>query len=593
MTTPFLNAGHRLHRKARLPVTGWVGAAAIIMCAAVPLRAQAQTAGLSSVPQGSPLPRVLPPAPPRVAPGLGAAPVQHLDQVVPGASVRVTEAETRGITAYPPGHFAALLASLTGDVDQGRIEQVRQAILAAYREDGYVFTAVAASLESGGRLVFSATEGRIVEVKLDGNIGPAGVQVLRFLNRLTEAPVLSVATLERWLLLAQDVPGVALRTVLRPSAGDPGALSLVAQVSRRPFSGLLTADNRGFRSTGPEQVLGSISANSFTEYGEHTDATLFYTARYTELFGQVSTELFIGASGLKVKLYAGRGTNDPTGSLGALGYHGETTVVGTQISYPLIRSRQETLNVAAFFDALQSHVDTASSNVATLASRDNLRVVRLGADYALRDVVLGADLVAVNNASLRLSRGLTGFGASRNGDKIAGRVGERVDFTKVALEMSRTQTLFAPYENATVALQVLGVGQYSTDLLPSAEKYFLGGNRLNRGFYSGEVSGDRAMSLSIEPQLNTSFVAPDWLGGAEIGTQGYAFYDWGETWESQKADHNTVLQSVGTGVRLFLPHDVELDLEGVNRLSRRPQGAASNVPALGHQAVYWRMVARF
>ena len=582
-----------MHRKASLAVVGWIGAAAIVLCSAAPGGALAQAPGLSAVPQGSPLPRVLPASPPSVAPGLAAPPAQHLDQVVPGASVKVIEAETRGVTAYPPGHFANLLAPLTGDVDQGRIEQARLAILAAYREDGYVFTAVSASLESGGRLVFSATEGRIVEVKLDGNIGPAGVQVLRFLNHLTEAPVLDVATLERWLLLAQDVPGVSLRTVLRPSQGDPGALSLVAQVSRRPFSGLATADNRGYKSTGPEQILGSISANSFTEYGEHTDATLFYTARYTELFGQVATELFLGASGLKVKIYAGRGTNDPTGALGALGYHGETTVVGTQISYPLIRSRQQTLNLAAFFDALQSHVDTASSNVTTLASRDNLRVLRLGADYALRDVVLGADRVAVNNASLRLSRGITGFGASRNGDKIAGRVGERVDFTKVSMELSRTQTLFTPFADATVALQVLGAGQYSTDLLPSAEKYFLGGNRLNRGFYSGEVCGDRAMALSIEPQLNTSFVAPGWLGGAEIGTQGYVFYDWGETWESQKADHNSVLESAGLGVRLFLPRDIELDIEGVNRLSRRPQGASSNVSALGHQAIYWRIVARF
>jgi hemolysin activation/secretion protein len=399
--------------------------------------------------------------------------------------------------------------------------------------------------------------------------------------------------LERWLLLAQDVPGITLRTVLRPSAGDPGALSLVAQVSRKSVSGILTADNRGYKGTGPEQILASLSANSFTEYGEHTDATFFYTARYTELFGQISTELFLGASGLKVRLYAGKGTNDPSGSLGQLGYHGETAIAGMSLSYPLVRRRQETLNLAAFFDALRSHVDTASSGIKTLASHDNLRVVRFGADYALRDVLLGSDQSAVTNINLRVSKGLTALGASPQGEKLAGRVGERIGFTKVGLEISRTQVLFSPFEDATVALQVLAAGQYSGDVLPSAEKFYLGGLRLNRGFYSGEVTGDRAGSLAIEPQLNTSFVTPDVLGGLEVGTQGYLFYDWGETWESQKSDHNARIESAGVGVRLFFPENIEFDIEAVNRLTRKPQGASSNVAALQHSAIYWRLVGRF
>ena len=61
-----------------------------------------------------------------------------------------------------------------------------------------------------GRLRFVVTEGRIASVKLDGDIGPAGTQVLRFLNRLTEKQPIDSVTLERYLLLAQDVPGVTL-----------------------------------------------------------------------------------------------------------------------------------------------------------------------------------------------------------------------------------------------------------------------------------------------------------------------------------------------------------------------------------------------
>jgi hemolysin activation/secretion protein len=546
---------------------------------------------VQQVPAGSPLPRVLPPETPSVAPGL-PVPAAPLQAPLSGARLDVTSAELRGSTVYPPGHFTALLAPLRGSVDQTVIEGVRQQILAAYRADGYVFTAVSSAIDPSGRLVFTATEGRIVEVKLDGNIGPAGKQVLRFLNHLTEASPIDIATLERWLLLAQDVPGITLRTVLRPSAGDPGALSLVAQVSRKKFSGLATADNRGYGSTGPEQFLASVGANSFSEYGERTDATFFYTSRSTELFGQVSTELFLGASGLKLRVYAGKGTTDPTGSLGQIGYHGDTFVTGTSLSYPVIRRRQQTLTASAYFDVLDSSIDTSSNGVSTLASRDNLRVVRLGADYAAQDVWLGAERGALSLISLRLSQGLDGLGSTRSG-QLAARPGERVDFTKVSFEASRTQTLFRPWADATVAVQALVAGQYSGDVLPSSEKFFLGGLRFNRGFYSGQVTGDKALTAALELQLNTTFAIPYPGNPFDLPTQFYGFYDWGQTWESQRSDPNHRLASTGGGVRMYFPRAIEVDLEGDARLTRRPLGSSGTVNALPGSGFYWRVLGRF
>ena len=53
----------------------------------------------------------------------------------------------------------------------------------------------------------------------------------RFLDRLAAEPVINTATWERYLLLAQDVPGVTVSMVLVPSKDLPGALTLVAQVN--------------------------------------------------------------------------------------------------------------------------------------------------------------------------------------------------------------------------------------------------------------------------------------------------------------------------------------------------------------------------
>ena len=186
---------------------------------------------------GSPIPRVLPPAPPSVAPGTVIPPPSAPGAEVPNRPVHVSSVEVEGVTAYPQPEIAQLAAGLVGPaVPLPQIDAARQAILQRYRSDGYVLTTVSANLDANGRLRFVVTEGRIASVKLDGDIGPAGTQVLRFLNRLTEKQPIDSVTLERYLLLAQDVPGVSLRAVLEPSADKPGALNLIAQVSRQQVS---------------------------------------------------------------------------------------------------------------------------------------------------------------------------------------------------------------------------------------------------------------------------------------------------------------------------------------------------------------------
>ncbi len=506
--------------------------------------------------------------------------------------VVVREVLIDGSSRYEAGRLSAVAGIAPGRVTVGSIEAARQKLVDLYRSDGFVLTTVNRGLDAQGRLRFVITEGRIADVKLDGDIGPAGVQVLRFLERLKDYKPIDAATLERYLLLAQDVPGVTVRSVLRPSTEEPGALTLIAQVSRSWYSGLVTADNRGAPFTGPEQGLAVVSLNSFTQFGERTELSIFRSFNDTQIYGQAAVEVFLGSSGLKLRAYGGSGTADPSGNLRAIGYHGITSIGGVSLSYPVIRTRQQTLNVGGYFDILESNITTGFSPPA-IASRDNLRVLRLGVDYVRQDNWLGSEFSAVNAASLRVSKGTPVLGASRNGDIRAGRLNERTDFGKVNFEASRTQTLYQFGDNSNFALQGTLAGQYSPDVLPAAEKFFLGGPRWNRGYYSGEVTGDTALSAAVELQYNTGFTVDVFSAPREISTQFYGFYDWGETWESQKTDANHRLQSYGLGARVSVTRWTEFNVEGVHRLVRRPQGASSNVSALKSDAFYWRVLTRF
>jgi len=562
---------------------------------AAPAVAQPSGPG-GALPQGSPIPRVLPTPSPRVSPRL-SAPALTSPALGTSGSVAVMSVTVDGATAYASPALAGVTAGLIGPaVPVARIEAARANLLNLYRSDGYALTTVTATIDRQERLRFSVVEGRIVDVKLEGDIGPAGTQVLRFLRHLTEVRPIDTATLERWLLLAQDVPGVTLRAVLQPSADEPGALTLVAQVERKAFGGLLSIDNRAFRLTGTEQGLALFEMDSVTSLGERTQVTAYHTSGNTQNFGQGSVELFLGGSGLKLRAYGGYGEANPAGFLRDIGYRGTTAVFGAALTYPVIRARQQTLNLSLALDAVETSIrtNTGPGGSSIRSGQDALRIARIGADYALEDNLAGNDRAAVNSISVRLSQGLPTFGASSQNEPTASRLNERIDFTKFVLDATRVQTLFQPWTEATVALKGRALGQVTGDVLPPAEKFFLGGAEFNRGYYSGEVTGDNAMVLSAELQLNTRHDASVFGLPLPITAQYYAFYDYGQTWENQRLDANARLSSVGLGLRLTLTQFTEFGLEGVHRNTRFVRSNTSaTVAPLKADALYWRVITRF
>jgi hemolysin activation/secretion protein len=511
---------------------------------------------------------------------------------VPNRTVNISTVSVEGSTVYSAAELARYTTGLTGPaVPLAQLDAARQTILQRYRGDGYLLTTVSATLDAGN-LRFVVTEGRIASVKLDGDIGPAGTRVLRFLQRLTEQQPIDRTTLERYLLLAQDVPGVSIRAVLQPSNDEPGALSLVAQVQRQPVSGLVTFDNRAFNQTGPVEGLGVLDLNSFTEFGERTTLSFYHTFPNSQNFGQASSEWFVGDSGLRMRVYGGAGPVNPAGgSLAQLGFNSFTTVFGTQLSYPVIRARQQTLNVTLSFDGTDSSIDTATGpgGSSVRQSYDAVRALRLGTEYAWSDFWAGEQRAATSHFLLVGSQGLPILGASNNPNSLtAARPGEQSGFNKAAFEISRTQTLAQLSESASLALMGLLAGQVSGSILPPVEQFYLGGSRLTRGYYSGQVTGDKALATTVELQLNTGFERPVFGVALNVGLQFYGFYDWGETWQNVSTGPDTRLASAGGGVRTQITSYTEFDLEGLARLNRHPAGQTVN-----SSGVYWRVLTRF
>jgi len=170
-------------------------------------------------------------------------------------------------------------------------------------------------------------------------------------------------------------------------------------------------------------------------------------------------------------------------------------------------------------------------------------------------------------------------------------LGNRTDFTKFAGELTRVQNL-ASFGDVSTALKLTLGGQYSGDILPPSEKFFCCGLRWSRGYFYGQVTGDRGVGTGAELQLNTGFTdVPILAPGHRLDVQFYGFYDFGRFYNLAPGAFNQTVDSFGIGARSNLTSWMFVDLAGVRRLTTRPNGA--NVSKLPEYMLFSRVVFQY
>jgi hemolysin activation/secretion protein len=113
----------------------------------------------------------------------------------------------------------------------------------------------------------------------------------------------------------------------------------------------------------------------------------------------------------------------------------------------------------------------------------------------------------------------------------------REDFGLMRLQYTQ---LTRVREQWLVRLDVLG--QQSSYVLPDAERYKIGGERLGRGFEVTQIAGDQGIGAKAE--LRREFAnAPVMLGRPSV----YAFYDFGVAWKQDRRDQQSATTS-GLGI---------------------------------------------
>jgi hemolysin activation/secretion protein len=398
---------------------------------------------------------------------------------------------TVGGTVYRPEELAALAGDLVGkEISLAAVYDIAARITAKYGSDGYVLTRAIVppqELAPGGAVVLI----QIVEGYIDRVEWPAALSKYRDVFADYTAKIIAdrptnVRTLERYLLLAGDLPGLKFKNSLKASATRQGGTTLVVEVVEKPLDVLGRVDNRGSKARGPYQFNTSATLNNILRL--HEALTLTYAGAFelSELqylaggYRQVLT-----SEGFSVFVNASTSHGRPgTQALRDVQYKTDSTLFEGGVSYPFIRLRERNLIVSGLFFAS----DDRSDMVGELNTLDKMRGVRLkvDADFAEQSG-------AINQINVVGSQGINGLGASGNDNPKPSTANGRVDFTKVEATVSRTQPLFE-----RLSMLMAAYGQYAARPLLSPELCGYGGRVFGRGFDPSQLVGDSCLELLAE-----------------------------------------------------------------------------------------------
>ena len=501
--------------------------------------------------------------PKRIAPEKPAEPAAM--KPLTGVTLTVTQFRFAGNTLLSNEHLAPIVASYQNrPLDFAQLQAAATAVANAYRDAGWVVRAYlpAQDIKDGSVTI------QIVEAVF-GGVHYQGIEPSRF--KLAEVlqmfdaqqpkgTPLNTDALDRALLLADDLPGIAVSGTLREGSGERET-ELALKLADEPLAvGEANLDNTGSRSTGKERLSANLNLNSPFSVGDLVSANAIHTegSDYLRLGGTLPIgydgwRAGINGSHLSYKLVAPE--------FSALGAKGTSDTVGAEAAYPIIRSRLRNLYLGINAD----HKTFDNESGGSTSTRYKVDTFSLALNGNLFDNIGGG---GANSANLTLVAGNLDLGGSPNQTADATTTRTAGHYTKLRYAATRQQVITEEISFFTAL-----AGQLAGKNLDSSEKFYLGGSAGVRAYPSNEGGGSEGQLLNLELRWKL----PD--GFVVTG-----FYDYGHITVNRHNDftgaaalNDYSLKGAGLSVAWQMPEGLNLKGTWARRIGDNP-----NPTATGH-----------
>ena len=471
--------------------------------------------------------------------------------------------DIRGAFAMDPDILRAAWPHRNGDVVT--VEEVfrfANAVTGLYAKAGYAlsFAVVPEQDIDNGVVLIEVVEGYIDSFEIVGEgvdeetaeadageetAAPAPfIRIIeRMAQRMMRARPLRAADLERYVLLINDLPGLAVSTTLTPSAAS-GAATLRIEILERQSVSVETSYNNFITEALDRHVAGgTVTLNRLLTGADQLRFTGWRGAvsdAYWSVSGDYSFGL--GSEGTRVGVSGLHSSSDPQGDfLDALEYLGRTTTGSVFMTYPMVRRRSQNVSLTAVASFSNAEADILE----TALTRDRLRTLELMATYDFADATR-----AISFLRLGFTRGLDIADATGNS-----RANANVEYTLVKLDAQRDQPLFRAFSGEIGAqLSLHGQAAIGPNALFSVAECAYGGRRFGRAYDSGILVGDRCLLGAAELRWRGRFA-----GG--LGGDVYGFVDVGLVEQKGALEPGELRDrsaaSAGAGLRLRLTDRVD------------------------------------
>jgi hemolysin activation/secretion protein len=411
-----------------------------------------------------------------------------------------------------------------------------------YRNNGYVLSQAILPPQSikNGIVEINIIEGFIDQVSVTGKPYYAKKRVYGFGEQIRKNPPLQITRMEKYLLLANEIPATQVRAVLEPSKVRIGGADLVLVTDNKPLTGYLSYDDYGNLYTGPQEMTANLALNSILVSGDSTQGTVVKTPKGQELlYNDLNYNVPLYNEGVRWLFDRNSATTHPLFVLQPEKIQGISVNYSTTLQYPVIRTPTQSLNLQLGF----IYADTYSTTFGQQIYTDHIRSLELDGLYNFSDRFYGS-----NSISGMIKKGLPLFGFSPNTNPLTAttsRPGGYSNYLKLVLQLSRTQFIKGPF-----SLYGLIRGQTSFTPLLSGEQFSYGGSQLGRGYDVAELLGDKGIGGTVELHLTFN---PEKLVLQSV--QFYLFYDAGCIWNFSDAVNTETKQgatSTGLGARITI-----------------------------------------
>ncbi|QDZ29635.1 ShlB/FhaC/HecB family hemolysin secretion/activation protein [Noviherbaspirillum sp. UKPF54] len=539
------------HLPAHLPL-------AALVLAALPALAQQQPDAGRVLQENTPPQLNLP----RPSPGLKIE--TPSTPVAPGgAQVALQGIAISGNTIFSQDELLAALGDVSGkSYDFAGLNALARSITAHYQAAGYPFARAYLPPQdlSQGQLRIQVVEGHYGKIVAHGEPAFTG-SAQRFLSHLRSGDVIETRALERVTLLLDDQPGIRTVPVVRPGQ-EVGSGDLLVEVQRdHRYSGDVGLDNHGNRFTGRNRVHLNANADSPFMLGDQIALQSLYTDERM-WFGSLAYHLPLGSSGLRGRVAYTHSFYSLAGDFGSLDASGTADVTSIGLSYPIIRSQQRNLVLAASFEHKQLKDRQGAAGTSSSKTSSGIPVAL---SFDVRDQLYRAGITYGSLSWTRGSANLDDTLAST--DQSTARTSG--SFNKFNLDLARIQSLAEH-----VDLYGRASAQWTGKNLDSSEKFGLGGINGVRAYPSGEGFGDDGWLAQVELRYASGPYTP------------FLFYDAGRVKINHDAwaagDNHRSIAGGGAGLRY-----ARGPWSGALTLAWRTRGGAPRSDTQDHVPIAW------